>query len=543
MSETQTETHNVTDSHSVSVNLEQGSVTMTDTHSVSDTRTTTLTDEQRAWVHEFCGIDPRGKNVSGAPNSAGPQKAVPASPATSAGQGQKPAAASDGHLPSPMLLDCKIVHGKVRGPENHVLCSVHGHVVDTETKMIIAHSVDEYMKQHPASKSAAKPNEAGKAAPAPHEPPPAAAAGPKATDQPTTPPAANEIKTIPIPHFSGPDKDVFAQTVAVLDTMKPSSDRPDIYTAVLGGQQVVISKANGDALRARVSKLMTDSITTIAQYNHTVMTSYDQARAKGTEKIGATLEKPISWITGHGWIRDPGDDLEDLEHQWLARLTQARADLAVLQFVAAANCMAAGEILGLQAEHLMEVWTQKVQGAGGATLSVLTFVKNTAFSVDKALATATFGPAGAAAVDGLETAAEISGDALAGHKINWSEKVIDLGTKLLLDKFGGQAEAAVKGQIEGVITKKLEGTLGKKAAEKLGEKIAGKVASKVVSKGSDILKDEMNATAEKLKGKDIKYSDLVEAAVTSLGAPTGAIAAKILAEAESDPEYKSAAGR
>lgn len=46
--------------------------------------------------------------------------------------------------PYPMPADCKIVHGKVKGPASHALCGKHGHVVDTKTRMVIARSLDEY---------------------------------------------------------------------------------------------------------------------------------------------------------------------------------------------------------------------------------------------------------------------------------------------------------------------------------------------------------------------------------------------------------------
>jgi hypothetical protein len=49
--------------------------------------------------------------------------------------------------PFPMPADCKIVHGKVKGPPNHALCGKHGHVVDTKTRMVIAKDIAMYIKQ------------------------------------------------------------------------------------------------------------------------------------------------------------------------------------------------------------------------------------------------------------------------------------------------------------------------------------------------------------------------------------------------------------
>lgn len=47
-------------------------------------------------------------------------------------------------LPQPVAPDCEIVHGKVPGPKNFVLCKTHGHVIDTDQQMVIAHTVDEF---------------------------------------------------------------------------------------------------------------------------------------------------------------------------------------------------------------------------------------------------------------------------------------------------------------------------------------------------------------------------------------------------------------
>lgn len=48
-------------------------------------------------------------------------------------------------VPRPMESDCKPQHGYVPGPKNHLLCATHGHVVDTDQKMIIANSVASYL--------------------------------------------------------------------------------------------------------------------------------------------------------------------------------------------------------------------------------------------------------------------------------------------------------------------------------------------------------------------------------------------------------------
>src|SRR4051812_1614485 len=99
-----------------------------------------LTDVQRAWLEDFLGKPP-------ATDANPPLHAKTPEPTN----GQQPAAPAVSKppptkLPQPMLPDCKIVKGKVPGPANHVLCATHGHVVDTDTKMIIALNLEDYKK-------------------------------------------------------------------------------------------------------------------------------------------------------------------------------------------------------------------------------------------------------------------------------------------------------------------------------------------------------------------------------------------------------------
>ena len=44
------------------------------------------------------------------------------------------------------LRTCMLVHNQVDGPSNHVLCSVHGHVVDPDAGIEVAASIEEYHK-------------------------------------------------------------------------------------------------------------------------------------------------------------------------------------------------------------------------------------------------------------------------------------------------------------------------------------------------------------------------------------------------------------
>lgn len=54
------------------------------------------------------------------------------------------------HYASPqqaMSAECEVVRGMVPGPANHVLCRIHGHVLDTTTQAVIASDLADYRKR------------------------------------------------------------------------------------------------------------------------------------------------------------------------------------------------------------------------------------------------------------------------------------------------------------------------------------------------------------------------------------------------------------
>jgi hypothetical protein len=91
-------------------------------------------------------------------------------------------------LPMPMLADCSPERGKVPGPANHLLCRTHGHVVDIATRQVIAWSVKDYILRHPRSQAvhAAAPQTG--ASTAPPKPDPAG--------EPDEPTAGDDSRTV-----------------------------------------------------------------------------------------------------------------------------------------------------------------------------------------------------------------------------------------------------------------------------------------------------------------------------------------------------------
>ena len=91
-------------------------------------------------------VDEAGKAVDQAKQAAG-AAAGAASKAVTAAKVKALGDQSGKPVPRPIESDCKPTKGYVPGPSGHLLCSTHGHVVDTRSKMIIANSVAEYAAQ------------------------------------------------------------------------------------------------------------------------------------------------------------------------------------------------------------------------------------------------------------------------------------------------------------------------------------------------------------------------------------------------------------
>jgi gas vesicle protein len=117
-----------------------------------------LTDEMIAWLQRNREMSGSTASLASAPaaspgatpntKSNSPGTAKPPAAATSpdpwGGTANSPTSTDSGQYPRPMQADCVVVHGKVKGPDNHVLCGKHGHILDTEAKTIIARDLKDY---------------------------------------------------------------------------------------------------------------------------------------------------------------------------------------------------------------------------------------------------------------------------------------------------------------------------------------------------------------------------------------------------------------
>ena len=55
-------------------------------------------------------------------------------------------------LPQPMGGNCEIGHAKIAGFPKHALCETHGHIIDTESGQVVAHTLDEFKKMQGGSR-------------------------------------------------------------------------------------------------------------------------------------------------------------------------------------------------------------------------------------------------------------------------------------------------------------------------------------------------------------------------------------------------------
>jgi hypothetical protein len=160
--------------------------------------------------------------------------------------------AAAGRLPKPMASDCKVVHGQCPGPNNHVLCQTHHHVLDTDTHMIIADSVADYVKHHMPKAAAHGHESAGKGTPGQStaanatqgaskttQVPPTTHAGPAAAAAPASgPPAASHPAGAT--SASGPSPSSAAPAAGA-----PAAPAPD-EAAITKGIGVVFVSAKDD---------------------------------------------------------------------------------------------------------------------------------------------------------------------------------------------------------------------------------------------------------------------------------------------------------
>lgn len=115
------------------------------------------TKAQHQWLADHIGFDPDAPATTKGVRAAAPSARAPVKDGGAAAADAGVGVVGDAPAPpapkpvgqQPMPPDCKLQPNMVDGPANHMLCTAHGHVVDTVAKVIIADSVADYDAMFP----------------------------------------------------------------------------------------------------------------------------------------------------------------------------------------------------------------------------------------------------------------------------------------------------------------------------------------------------------------------------------------------------------
>jgi hypothetical protein len=125
-----------------------------------------LTTKHIKWMGDFFGADEGIQGVlrqllseQKPPGGGGPDPWA-GSPAGQTAQPVTAALPPAGGSADAMSPNCKPVRGKVKGPEHHLLCATHGHVLDMKAKKVIAKDLEDYAAKFRHSGHTAGPSSA-----------------------------------------------------------------------------------------------------------------------------------------------------------------------------------------------------------------------------------------------------------------------------------------------------------------------------------------------------------------------------------------------
>lgn len=369
-------------------------------------------------------------------------------------------AAPAGPLPSPMLPDCKIVHGKVPGPKNHVLCAKHGHVVDTDAKMIIAASVADYKKRHAAPAAGAR---AGGTA---------AAAGAPGAGQ-TLHPAAGQ---------------------AALGGAGTASAAPAATAA-----------APAAANAAQAQKLINNMKWEVEEFESDCKVYQD---AQGSSRA----ERAVAWVSRKfSSGDDPSDKLEEMRGRLMQEQMVGIAAAGTYNFAEAGKHLDAIKAIVADARKL-------IQGASDANVTGASRVVTGLQVASTAGDFATEGlkvmapPVGEA----LAVTKKVGVTAMQVHlgdHVNWAEFTVDIGCELFFDKLGGGKLAK---RVGGPLTEKLVAKFGKQVSKEFIEKAVEDV---VKSEMQTVVKQTAGGVYEVAEGKEMTYEEFLSKMIDKMTDP------------------------
>lgn len=415
--------------------------------------------------------------LSDAPaRAAGAAGSAPATEASSA---------TAGPLPSPMLANCKIVHGKVPGPKNHLLCEKHGHVVDIDRKIIIAHSLDDYRASHAAAaKAASRPGNGTTAA--------SASGGGQMAGN-----AAAAAVAGPAPH---PAAAQAAATGGATASTAPGASDPAAEMKKI----INLMKIEQEGFESYVQ-----TYTDFQKENKSSLLS------RGVAAISQALNDSD----------DPSEELERMRGQLMMEQMAGMGAAGTFKFDDARKHLEAMRTIAENARKLILHFTADDSGASRAITGLKVVSK-----------------VGDVATEGLNVVAPPIGKGLSvakkagvaamqvhlGQPVNWAEFTVEVGCDLFFDKIGG---GELSKRVGGPLTSKLVAKFGKTVSKEVIEK---SVENVVKYEMQTVVKTTAGGVYEAAKGKEITYQEFLSRMIDKMTDPSELLFAVVNSKIEGE---------
>ncbi len=423
--------------------------------------------------------------------------------------------ATPGGLPSPMLPDCKIVHGKVPGPKNHLLCEKHGHVVDIDQKMIIAQSVADYCKSHPAAKAtpAHASNGASAAAAAPSGAAKAASVAGAAAPSGAAKAASVAGAASPAAQAQPASAQAATGGAAAANGAAPANGAGAAGNAGAAGVADPAAEAKKIIALLKIEQEGFESY--VETYTDFMKDNKSSLLRRGVAAVSQALNDSD----------DPGDELDKMRGQLMREQMVGIGTAGTYNFVEARKHLETMRTIAENARKLILHFTTDDSGASRAVTGLKVVSK-----------------AGDIATEGLSVVAPPIGKGLAvakkagvagmqvylGQPVNWAEFTIEVGCDLFFDKIKGGELAK---RVGGPLTSRLVAKFGTKVSKELIEKSVENVVKYEIQ---TVAKTTAGTVYEVAKGKEITYEEFLSRMVDKMTDPSEVLFAAVNAKVEGE---------
>jgi hypothetical protein len=387
----------------------------------------------------------------------------------------------------------------------------------------------------------------GKTPPAANDGPPGAPGAPAPPPGAPGGPDGGAPRPIALPQVSGDSQEALAASMKALDSIKLADAARGLFSITVNGKEVLITEAQADDLRAKARAAMQRNITHIFNRAEEALDRYKgQKDVDDDFPIVSRVVKAVETVRTWGEFEDPGEKL--YEQIDFARKGAAAATALITggQFEKAGRVFANAEAASYRALGMARAYCDGIQDGGSLSIKILEATRDTAFTVDAALAIVVTGGAATGAVGatttvfGAEVATVGTANAIAvgapiiaqvgtvaeklalGDKIDWGKEALDLGIQLILAKFGGKIGQGIAGNV----SKRLAGRLAADGIANLG--VSKIVSSLVMQEGSATLQTVAHTLYDKLRGRDITWEQFGEQLEQALTDPQGLATAAVL---------------